>query len=130
MIVLALFIAKNAVGQDTNRVDTNRSLIGFYFVGPQFPGGYDSLYHFINHHLIYPKEALENSIQGTVYMLVAVETDGTLSSIKVIRGIGYGCDEEAIRLFEIMPPWIPAKDINGNPIRHIMNIPIKFILQG
>lgn len=131
VILFAIFGFLQAQTNDSlNNRDTVRNLICVFDVGPQFPGGYDSLNTFIRDNFNYPKEARENNTQGTVYIVVTVETDGSLSSIKVIRGIGYGCDEEAIRLFEIMPPWIPAKDINGNPIRNTINIPVRFILQG
>jgi len=64
---------------------------------------------FISLNLVYPYKALEKKVEGKVILEFAVKADGTSSDIKVIKGIGFGCDEEAVRVFQMMPPWEPAQ---------------------
>jgi len=97
-------------------------------VMPMFPGGVDSLKAFIDKNMVYPDLAKESYITGTVYMSVVVERDGSLSFIKVIRGIGGGCDEEAQLLIQKMPRWVPGTQ-RGIPVRTRCNIPIIFKLK-
>ncbi|MDI6833957.1 MAG: energy transducer TonB, partial [Bacteroidales bacterium] len=70
----------------------------------------------------------KNKISGTVYVQFVVEKDGSISDIKVVRGIGGICDEEAVRVITKMPNWIPAKQ-KGIPVRSYYVIPIAFVLQ-
>jgi protein TonB len=101
----------------------------FYVVEsmPQFPGGDVKLYEFLYDHLHYPEMAREAGIQGTVYVGFVVETDGSVTNIHIKRGIGGGCDEEAIKVIEMMPQWIPGKQ-RGIPVRVHFNLPVKFTL--
>ena len=71
--------------------------------------------------------ALESGIQGKVFVTFVVEKDGHISDVTVRRGIGGGCDEEAIRVVQSMPPWKPGKQRNM-PVRVQFNLPIRFIL--
>ena len=93
---------------------------------PQFPGGDDSLYSFIYSNLRYPQEAIDNGIEGRVYITFAIEKDGSITGIKLLRDIGYGCGEEAMRIVRMMPKWTPGKDHLGNIIRIQYNMPIRF----
>jgi TonB family protein len=95
---------------------------------PEFPGGPDALYPYIRETLKYPGTAIEQGVEGIVYLTFVVETDGTLSDIKVLRGIGAGCDEEALRIVRGMPKWKPGKQ-RGVPVRVRYNLPIRFKLQ-
>ncbi len=94
---------------------------------PQFPGGEKALFAYIKKELKYPELAKESGIQGTVYVTFAIQVDGTITSPKVIRGIGGGCDEEAVRLVNGMPQWTPGKQ-GGKPVRVQYNLPIRFKL--
>ena len=94
---------------------------------PQFPGGMDSLYAFIQRNLRYPQKALNDKIEGTVYVTFSVEKDGSIGAIKILRDIGGGCGEEAVRIVKMMPKWIPGKQ-RGIPVRTQFNLPIKFKL--
>lgn len=94
---------------------------------PVFPGGSAALYKFIRENLRYPKAALDKGIQGRVIITFIVETDGSISSIKVIKGIGSGCEEEAVRMIASMPRWIPGKQ-HGAPVRVQFNLPLRFSL--
>ena len=95
---------------------------------PTFPGGDAALYKWLGENLKYPEEAKELGIQGRVFVSFVVEPDGSTSNVVVKRGIGGGCDEEAIRIVKAMPKWGPGKQ-RGQPVRVQFNLPIKFTLQ-
>jgi len=95
---------------------------------PIFPGGEAKLYKFLGESIKYPEEAKELGIQGRVFVNFVIETDGSVSNVRVLRGIGGGCDEEAIRVVRSMPRWTPGKQ-RGMPVRVSYNLPIKFTLQ-
>jgi len=95
---------------------------------PYFPGGETERLRFLQNNLHYPDIAKRIGIQGTVFINFVVEKNGTLSNIKILRGIGGGCDEEAIRVTRNMPAWIPGKQ-RGQPVRVSLNMPIRFELK-
>ena len=95
---------------------------------PTFPGGEAALYKWLGENLKYPEEAKELGIQGRVFVAFVVEPDGSTSNAVVKRGIGGGCDEEAIRIVKAMPKWGAGKQ-RGQPVRVQFNLPIKFTLQ-
>lgn len=95
---------------------------------PEFPGGDQARIKFLLDNMKYPAMARESSISGTVYLTFVVGRDGTISGIKLLRGIGGGCDEEAIRVVKMMPSWIPGRQ-GGKPVKVQFNMPIKFTLQ-
>lgn len=68
----------------------------------EYPGGKNALKAFIKSNLVYPKEALEKKIQGTVFLSYTIDVNGIVSSAKILKGIGFGCDEEAIRLVKLL----------------------------
>jgi TonB family protein len=94
---------------------------------PEYPGGEEARIKFIGDNINYPKEAVKNGITGTVYVTFIIEKDGSISNVKVLRGIGGGCDEEAVRVISIMPNWKPGLQ-GGQPVRVQFNMPIKFDL--
>lgn len=94
---------------------------------PEYIGGDDARIKFISENVVYPTMARESNIQGTVYVTFVVETDGSITDVKILRGIGGGCDEEAIRVVKIMPKWKPGKQ-TGKNVRVQFNLPIKFTL--
>jgi protein TonB len=103
--------AQDTVTSKTDSVYTKVDVL------PEFPGGMKALGKYVagkNHH--YPAEARKNKIEGTVMIQFIVNADGMLSDFKVIKGIGYGCDEAALEAFKKMPKWKPAT-INGQPVR-------------
>jgi protein TonB len=96
---------------------------------PGYPGGEESRIKFLQDNIKYPEEAKELGIQGKVFVTFVVEVDGSITDVRVLRGIGGGCDEEAIRVVRAMPKWVPGKQ-RGVPVRVQFNLPIKFTLQG
>ncbi len=95
---------------------------------PSFPGGMGALMKYLAENIKYPPLAKESGIQGRVFINFVVEPNGSISNVKVLRGIGGGCDEEAVRVVERMPKWSPGKQ-RGKPVRVSYNLPVKFTLQ-
>lgn len=94
---------------------------------PEYRGGPKALAMFIASRLRYPAKARENRIQGKVYISFVIEKNGSLSEFKVIKGIGSGCDEEAIRVLKLSPNWKPGA-VKGSPVRTSYILPVSFQL--
>ena len=94
---------------------------------PEFPGGYTAMMDFIRENMRYPADARQQGIEGTVYVSFIVQSDGTVTDEKIIRGIGASADAEAKRVLEISPNWIPGKQ-SGEPVSVRFVLPIKFNL--
>lgn len=94
---------------------------------PAFPGGNKEMYQFIGKNLKYPKEAQRKNIKGKVFIKFVVRKDGSISDISILQGIGYGCEEEAMRVIAMMPKWSPGKQ-NGVPVNAYFTMPIAFAL--
>ncbi|MFD2570586.1 TonB family protein [Spirosoma soli] len=90
---------------------------------PQYPGGLDALRNFLSKNLQYPKSAASAGVSGKVYISFVINTDGSLTDVQVLKGIGFGCDEEATRVIQKMPHWKPGKQ-SGRPVRVKYNLPI------
>jgi periplasmic protein TonB len=95
---------------------------------PEYPGGEAALYAYLAENIKYPQMAKESGIQGRVFVTFVVERDGRVTDVRVLRGIGGGCDEEAIRVVQGMPKWTPGKQ-RGKSVRVQYNLPVKFTLQ-
>ena len=95
---------------------------------PAYPGGDQKLMEFIAKGIKYPQIARETGIQGRVFVGFVVEPDGSVSNVKVLRGIGGGCDEEAMRVVKSMPKWKPGKQ-RGKAVRVSYMLPVNFKLQ-
>ena len=94
---------------------------------PSFPGGEAKLMEFVGENIKYPQIARETGIQGRVFVNFVVEPDGSVSNVSVLRGIGGGCDEEAMRVIKSMPKWKPGKQ-RGKAVRVSYQIPVYFRL--
>lgn len=96
---------------------------------PSFLGGDTERLKFLTDNIKYPQTAQENGIKGTVYVRFVVDTKGNITDVKVLRGIGGGCDEEAVRVIKMMPQWHPGKQ-NGIAVRVLFTMPVVFKLQS
>ncbi len=96
---------------------------------PEFIGGEKALFDYLAGSIKYPTIAREAGIQGTVYITFIVEKDGGVSNVTVARGIGGGCDEEAVRVIKSMPKWKAGLQ-RDKPVRVQFNVPIKFTLSN
>ncbi len=110
----------------SSRIDTGKVFVVLKKM-PEYPGGTKALLHYLATNIKYPAEAKKAKIQGRVFLNFIVEKDGSISHVKVLRGIGHGCDAEAVKVIENMPRWIPGHH-GGKPVRFSYNIPIKFSL--
>lgn len=95
---------------------------------PSFPGGEEALFKYLGSNIKYPAMARDAGIQGIVYVTFVVKEDGKIADVRVLRGVGGGCDEEAIRVVEKMPNWKPGKQ-RGKSVRVQYNLPIRFTLR-
>jgi protein TonB len=95
---------------------------------PAYPGGEQKLMEFVAKNIKYPQIARETGIQGRVFVGFVVEPDGSVSNVKVLRGIGGGCDEEAMRVVKSMPKWKPGKQ-RGKAVRVSYMLPVNFTLK-
>jgi len=97
-------------------------------VKPGFPGGEVAMMKYLHDNINYPEIARQGNIHGTVYVSFVIERDGSVSNVKIERGIGGGCDEEAIRVIQNMPVWEPGRQLD-KPVRVWFTLPIKFTLK-
>lgn len=95
---------------------------------PLYPGGDTELKKYLCLNLRYPNEAIEKHIQGEVIVSFLIDEQGRISDIAATKGIGYGCDEEAVRVVKAMPPWQPGRR-NGKAVKVTYNLPVVFELQ-
>jgi len=119
--------------QPGEKIETNGQFdtLGIYTVVeemPEFQGGTQALYSYLGSNIKYPETAKKEGISGRVFVQFVVEKDGSINNVKILRGIGGGCDEEATRVVKAMPNWKPGKQ-DGKQVRVKYNLPIKFALQ-
>lgn len=98
-------------------------------VYPEFPGGMEAWAKYIQRNLRYPGMAQDQGIQGKVYLSFVVEKDGTITDVKVVKGIGYGCDDEAMRVIKKSPRWKAGMQ-NNLPVRVRYNMPISYTISN
>lgn len=94
---------------------------------PTYVGGDIARVRFLTSEIKYPQEAKENGIQGIVWIKFFIEPDGSLTNVSVLKGIGGGCDEESVRVVQMMPKWNPGK-VGNVPVKVAFNMPIMFTL--
>ena len=94
---------------------------------PRFPGGEEARMKFMVENIRYPAEALKAGIEGMVYLSFVVRKDGSVTDVKVMKGLGYGCDEEAMRVVKSFPKFVPAL-LHGKNVSFRLNLPIRFRL--
>lgn len=95
---------------------------------PQFPGGFDAMTKFLVENIKYPEESKKSGAQGTVFVSYVIEKDGSVSNVKILRGVNNEIDLEALRVVKAMPKWVPGKTDKDEVVRVQFNLPIKFKL--
>ncbi|MDQ6477596.1 TonB family protein [Dyadobacter sp. LHD-138] len=95
---------------------------------PTFPGGTKAMYKFLAEHIRYPQAASDANVQGRVFLSFVVTETGEMGDITVLKGIGFGCDAEAVRVLSSFPKWEPGKQ-DGVPVNVRYNLPINFLLE-
>jgi periplasmic protein TonB len=96
---------------------------------PLYPGGIESLTKFLETNIKYPHVAKEAGIMGTVIVQFIIQKDGSVGEVKVVRGLGGGCNEEAVRVVSMMPKWTPGRQ-RGKAVRVTFHIPVIFNLRA
>ncbi|MEQ9426569.1 MAG: energy transducer TonB [Cyclobacteriaceae bacterium] len=94
---------------------------------PEPKGGMGAFYQYVSKNLNYPNQARRMGIEGKVFVQFVVDKDGTLRDVQAVKGIGAGCDEEAVRVISGAPKWKPGKQ-RGKPVKVRMILPITFKL--
>ncbi|SEI56612.1 TonB family C-terminal domain-containing protein [Dyadobacter sp. SG02] len=92
---------------------------------PSYPGGANAMYGFIKANMRTPPAAKKAHVSGRVFLSFMIGVTGEISDVMVLKGIGFGCDAEAVRLVKSMPKWIPGTQ-QGKPVRVKYNLPILF----
>lgn len=120
-------VPKENAGTTSNPQPQPGAVSVFTFVEqmPEFPGGEKELLNYLKENLKYPDEALEEERQGKVYVKFVVDENGDIKNATSVRPIGYGMDEEAVRVVESMPQWKPGKQ-NGKAVKVYFQLPILF----
>ena len=110
-------------------VDTSKTAYKSVEKMPSYSGSDDALIKFLVENLKYPETAKKKNIQGKVFVNFIVRADGSVTDVKVMRGIGGGCDEEAVRVVKLMPKWTPGMN-KGKAVDVAYVLPIKFALDA
>ena len=122
--------AKSTKNEESSKPDMKPDKNGVYQIVeemPQFPGGEKALMEYIAKNLTYPQEARDKGVEGRVFIGMVIEKDGSVSNVKVLRGISQECDAEAVRVISSLPKWKPGK-MKGEPVQVSYQIPINFKL--
>jgi len=109
--------------EDPNKIFTSVEQV------PEFPGGPDAFNKYLGNHIKYPAVARENNTQGRVIVTFVCERDGSLTDVRVVRDIGDGCGDEAVRVIKGSPKWKPGIQ-NGRPVRVQYSVPVSFTLSS
>lgn len=114
-----------AVAEPVPAPATPEDVLVYSEVSPEFPGGLKALQKYIAENTRYSPLALRHGVEGKVYVRFVVDETGRVINPVVIKGIGYGCDEEALRMLQAMPAFKPGIQ-NGRPVKVYFNLPIVF----
>ncbi|UKT62170.1 energy transducer TonB [Pedobacter mucosus] len=120
----------NGLGKDAGAsVGEGEAIIGVEGVDeyPEFAGGMKAWAKYMQRNLRYPSAAQDAEVQGKVFVSFVVERDGSITDVKILKGIGYGCDEEAAKVIKKSPFWKPGRN-KGNTVRVRYNMPISFTI--
>ena len=130
-ILIALMVTfgfLTANGQKTVVSQKNEKVYDMVEQMPEFPGGMPALIEFLKSNIKYPKDAEKQKVEGKVLVLFIVETDGSVTDIKVAKKVFPSLDAEALRVVQAMPKWTPGK-IKGRPVKVKYTLPIMFRLK-
>ena|SRR5689334_6283369 len=108
-------------------VKTTTAVLTTAEVMPTFPGGEEKLAQFMKDNIQYPKEALDNKVEGTVYVSFVVDETGKITNVQMLKRMAYGMDQEAMRVVKMMPNWVPGMN-KGKAVAVQYTLPVKFSL--
>ncbi len=114
--------------QEKSKLTKNGEVFTIVEQNPEFPGGMSELGRYLARTIRYPAAAQRANVQGKVFVQFVVGEDGDIRAPRIMKGIGFGCDEEALRVTLNMPHWNPGKQ-NGKAVAVQYNLPIAFVLE-
>lgn len=117
----------NDVGSVMESAKTGDQVYSMVDEPAEYPGGINALMEFLSANLVYPEVARTMGIEGSVYVRLVIEKDGSISEVTTVKGVSQECDAEAIRVVSMFPKWTPGK-MNGNVVRSAFVIPVKYKL--
>ena len=126
-VALMMLVLLFSFMTSTAQTKKNNMVYDVVEVMPQFPGGQIAMLKYIMENIKYPKQIMEEGIQGRVTVSFIVEKDGRVSNVRLLRSVQPLLDKEAIRVVKSMPKWTPGKH-NGKPVRVRFNLPVMFKL--
>ena len=126
-VALMMLVLLFSFTTSTAQTKKNNMVYDVVEVMPQFPGGQIAMLKYIMKNIKYPKQIMEEGIQGRVTVSFIVEKDGRVSNVRLLRSVQSALDKEAIRVVKSMPKWTPGKQ-NGKPVRVRFNLPVMFKL--
>jgi protein TonB len=130
LIIALIFLSFKTYSQEIQKplkVEKNDEIFISVEQQAEFPGGPRAFGMFINKNLKYPKAAQRANVGGVVYVKFFVNTDGSIDDVQTLNSVGYGCDEEAMRVIKLVPKWNAAKK-DGLLLRSTYTQPITFVL--
>ena len=127
IVISFLTAASFSFSQTNTKTEENEKVYTVTEVMPQFPGGTDALLQFLSKNIKYPEEARKNNISGRVYVTFVVNKSGKVEQVRILRGIGGGCEEEVLRVMSLMPDWSPGTQ-DGKTVSVQYNLPVNFNL--
>jgi protein TonB len=122
---MAVMCLVTANAQKTVVSQSSQSVYDEVEVMPEFPGGMQAMIEYLNTNIKYPKDAIKQEVGGRVMVMFVVETDGSLSNVRVARKVFPSLDAEAVRVVKSMPKWKPGKE-KGRLVRVNFTMPIVF----
>lgn len=114
--------------EEKPKEDLSRKVFDVVEKMPSYPGGNGALQKWLAQNITYPAAAAENGVEGRVIVAFVVEPDGSVSDVRIARGVDPSLDREALSVVKRMPKWIPGMQ-NGSPVRVKFNVPVTFKLQ-
>ena len=126
--MMAVLCLMTANAQKTVVSQSNQNVYDQVEEMPEFPGGMPALIEFLQTNIKYPKDAIKQEVGGRVMVMFVVETDGSISNVRVARKVFPSLDEEAVRVVKTMPKWKPGKE-KGRLVRVNYTLPVVFSIK-
>ena len=122
LCIMTMSAQKTVVSQKSQKVyDTVDQM-------PEFAGGMSALIDYLSTNIKYPQDAIKQNLSGRVMVMFVVETDGSISNVKVAKNVFPSLDAEAVRVVKAMPKWIPGRH-KGKIVRVNYIVPIVFSIK-
>ena len=123
--MMAVFCLSTVSAQKTVVSQKNQKVYEVVDQMPEFPGGMPAMIEFLQTNIKYPKDAIKQDVGGKVMVMFVVETDGSISNVRVARKVFPSLDKEAVRVVKAMPKWKPGKE-KGRAVRVNFTLPVVF----